>query len=199
MMPRWPLPSGAMRSIDANAEEIIALAFQMDPLVREKRRESVEFLRRLIVGDGNALDFDHLVAGKVFVPLAVGADADFDELADPQSVIAEQVGAEVDIIRDRGGNCAGGPAASRSFPWPFPARPRRPDPFLRARKNRAIRRVNWLFGMPPWMRAGEASAMAWSSARDLRRNWLMSMEAGAGAATAVAARRGGLRNRGRES
>ena len=41
----------------------------------------------------------HFMAGEVFVPFARGADADFDPLSDPQAEIADQVGAEVDVIR----------------------------------------------------------------------------------------------------
>ena len=118
---------------DAHAEEIIALAFQMDPLVREKRGESVEFLGRLIVGDGHAFDFDHFEGGEVFVALARRADADFDQLADAQAVIADQVGAEVDVIRTGAetalgipqhreillGHCSRTPSQTRPVPsWP---------------------------------------------------------------------------------
>ena len=86
---------------DADAEEIIAFPFQMNPLIRKKRGEFIELLRRLVITTGIAFDFDHFMGGEVFVAFPRSADADFHQLAHPQAEIAEHIGAEMDIILAR--------------------------------------------------------------------------------------------------
>jgi hypothetical protein len=113
----------------------------------------------LPVRDRDALDFQDLLGGEILVAFARGADADLDELADTQAEIAEEVGADVDVVRARPETALRIAQHREVFLGLLEHALADQARALVAEKRQQL--VNQLaFGMPPWMRAGQASAIA---------------------------------------
>ena len=121
--PRWPLPTGAIRS--STRDDMFVRRLELDAVLGIERREVVEedlLARHVGVLEVDRLDLDQR---EVALPFLRRADLAGDGVAGAQVEAADLRRRDVDVVRDRAGSCTRARAGSRSRPAGTPARPRR--------------------------------------------------------------------------